>query len=255
MEMKSGIFLDVDNLVLNGGWGMRFNAIRKLVEAQGARVLRANAYMAVESERERSDRLFRKKKMEYREKVREAGFRIILREAQKFQDEDGQWMAKPGADLDIAVDALSQSANLDHVVLGTSDVDFVRLVRALQSKGKRVDLIGFSEVSGQLRREVDYFFSGYTFPDVLPIEKEGRRRGIMHFVNEERGFGFVTMQVGLHYDDRVNDVFLHLSEVTFDGDRLTDSEFIRLRTQQKVIEFDLQEDDEGRRATNATVIL
>ena len=49
--LKAGIFLDIENLVRCGGWGIRYRVVRELVEAQGATVLRANAYMAIDSER------------------------------------------------------------------------------------------------------------------------------------------------------------------------------------------------------------
>ena len=53
--LKAGIYLDIENLVRNGGRGMRFHVIRDLVEAQGATVLRACAYLAVDKEREQRD--------------------------------------------------------------------------------------------------------------------------------------------------------------------------------------------------------
>ena len=50
--LKAGIFLDVENLSRNGGWGLRYGTVKKLVEAQGATVVRANAYVAIDRERE-----------------------------------------------------------------------------------------------------------------------------------------------------------------------------------------------------------
>ena len=32
--LKGAVFLDLENLTRNGGWGMRYPVIRKLVEAQ-----------------------------------------------------------------------------------------------------------------------------------------------------------------------------------------------------------------------------
>ena len=49
--LKAGIFLDIENLSRNGGWGMRYDPIKALVEAQGATVLRANAYIASAKEK------------------------------------------------------------------------------------------------------------------------------------------------------------------------------------------------------------
>ena len=52
--IKAGIFLDSENLSRCGGWGMDVTPIRRLVEAQGATIIRANAYMAVDQDREGS---------------------------------------------------------------------------------------------------------------------------------------------------------------------------------------------------------
>ena len=107
-------------------------------------------------------------------------------------------MAKANADLDLAVDALLQSANLDRVLLVTGDGDFVQVVRALQNRGCRVEVVAFRNVSAELRREADMFMSGYLVPDLLPIEKDDddnlwggidhRVRGICYYHKADFGF-------------------------------------------------------------------
>ena len=62
--IKAGIFLDIENLVRCGGWGIRYRVVRELVEAQEATILRANAYMAIDSEREEKDIDYQRKKQE-----------------------------------------------------------------------------------------------------------------------------------------------------------------------------------------------
>ena len=51
--LKAGIFLDMENLNRCGGHGIQFRQIKALVEAQQAVVVRANAYMAMDREREK----------------------------------------------------------------------------------------------------------------------------------------------------------------------------------------------------------
>jgi hypothetical protein len=46
--LKAGIFLDMENLMRNGGWGIRYDVVKAMVEGEGAVVLRANAYMAID---------------------------------------------------------------------------------------------------------------------------------------------------------------------------------------------------------------
>ncbi len=255
--LKAGIFLDVENLTRNGGYGMRFRTVKELVEAQGGEVLRANAYMAVDEEREAEDPEFRKKKQNYRDRVRREGFHLVLKEVRRYRNADGEVVTKANSDLDLAVDALLQADNLDYILLGSGDGDFLRLVRALQNRGKRVDLLSFSNTSGRLRRDVDYHFSGYLMPGILPEEagEEAPKRGIMHAVNEEKGFGFLTHWTGLGVDDVRDDIFLHISDLEDPrGHPVSNDRFARLKDDQSVVEFELEPQEEGKvKAANARI--
>lgn len=247
--LKAGIFLDTENLVRNGGYGMRFQVVRELVEAQGGTVLRANAYMSADRDREATDPEYRRNKQGYRDRVRREGFHLVLKDVQRYPDGEGGVVMKSNTDLDLAVDALLQSENLDYILLGTGDGDFLRLVRALQNRGKRVDLLSFSSTSTALRREVDYHFSGYLVPGILPPGKEDpdRLRGTMHAVNEEKGFGFLTVPTGLALDDSREDIFLHISDYRRpSGQPVSNEAFAALKARQAVIEFELEEDADGR---------
>lgn len=248
--LKAGIFLDVENLTRNGGYGMRFRAVKELVEAQGGTVLRANAYMARDVEREDSDEEYRRKKKGYRDRVRREGFHLVLKEVRRYRDSEGEMVTKANADLDLAVDALLQAENLDYVLLGTGDGDFLRLVRALQNRGKRVDLLSFSNTSSRLRRDVDYHFSGYLMPGLLPDDPEEDgdvRRGVMHAVNEEKGFGFLTVRTGLGVDDVRDDVFLHITDYRDRyGQPVDNDAFAALKEDRVIVRFRLQEQDDDR---------
>ena len=250
--LKAGIFLDSENLSRTGGRSFRYETVRKLVEAQGASILRANAYLAIDVQREEAEPAYRIGKENHRNAVRRNGFHLVLKEAHRYRDEEGQEVIKANADIDLAVDALLQAENLDYILLGTGDGDFLRLVRALQGKGKRVDLLSFGNVSGDLRREVDYHFYGFLVPELLP-RKQSRRIGILHHVDETRGFGFLTVREGLGVADVRTDVFLHINDTRTDGRPLNMDEFRSLKTRETLIEFDLNADQDGKcRAVNAT---
>jgi len=255
--LKAGIFLDVENLTRNGGYGMRFRAVKELVEAQGGTVVRANAYMARDGDREAEDDEFRRKKEGYRDRVRREGFHLVLKEVRRYRDAEGELVTKANADLDLAVDALLQADNLDQVLLGTGDGDFLRLVRALQNRGKRVDLLSFANTSTRLREEVDHHFSGFLMPGILPseAERDDRRRGILHAVNEEKGFGFLTIHTGFGIEDVRDDIFLHITDLTdLHGGAPSNERFAELKNRRGIIEFELDYQDDGRvKAVNATV--
>lgn len=244
--LKAGIFLDIENLIRNGGWGLRYDTVRELVEAQGATILRANAYMAIDSEREARDPVYRQKKEEYRAAIRRTGFHLGLKEVRRYQNAEGETIYKASSDMEMAIDAILQAENLDYILLGTGDGDFLRLVRALQSRGKRVDLMAFQNVNQHLQNEVDYFFSGFTVPDMLRNTEEERYRGVMHFVNEERGFGFISVREGLGLNDVRDDIFCHILDVTRDGEVVDNTTFGRYKMRGTVLEFDLDEQEDGR---------
>ena len=247
--LRAGIFLDLENLVRCGGWGVRFRRIRELVEAQGAVVVRANAYMAIDRQREQEDEEYSRKKADYRDAVRREGFHLRLKEIQHYRDEAGEEYTRADVDLELAVEAMQQSESLDLVMVGSGDGNLVRLVEALQDRGKRVDLLSFSRASSRLRRAVDHHFSGYLFPGILPTSKEEteRMRGVMHHVIEDKGFGFLTVQTGLAPGERRDDVFLHINDyVDAEGYPVTNEEFAMLRVHQTVIEFELKEQEQGR---------
>ncbi len=253
--LKAGIFLDMENLVINGGWGMRLEVIKELVEAQGTTILRANTYMAVDSNRERQDYEYREKALKYRDRIRKAGFHIVEKEIKRFRNEDGTETVKANADLDMAVDAILQAENLDYILIGSGDGDFLRLVRALQNKGKRVDAIAFSNVSSELKREVDYYFPGTIIPALLPISDNAQQtkfRGTLEIV-KEKGFGFLSIRTGLQVTDIESGIFCHITQVKENGASITNERFLELAKRNAVIEFERVESAKGVQAENAIV--
>ena len=253
--LKAGIFLDMENLRINGGWGMRLEVIKELVAAQGTTILRANAYMAVDSNRERVDIEYREKAQKYRDRIRMAGFHIVEKEVKRFRNEDGTETVKANADLDMAVDAILQAENLDYIMIGSGDGDFLRLVRALQNKGKRVDAIAFSNVSNELKREVDYYFPGSIIPGILPISdnaQQNRYRGMLDTV-KEKGFGFISIRTGLKVTDIESGIFCHITQLRENGVDITNDRFMELAKRGATIEFERVESDKGVQAENAIV--
>lgn len=245
----------MENLIINGGWGMRLDVVKELVEAQGTTILRANAYMAVDSNRERQDAEYRDRAQKYRDRIRMAGFHIVEKEIKRFRNEDGSETVKANADLDMAVDAILQAENLDYILIGSGDGDFLRLVRALQNKGKRVDAIAFSNVSAELKREVDYYFPGSIIPRILPIKDNAQKtkyRGVLEVVME-KGFGFISIRTGFRVNDIDSGIFCHITQVQESGDAITMERFVELARRNAVIEFDRVESVKGVQAENAVV--
>jgi uncharacterized LabA/DUF88 family protein len=242
--LKGGVYLDVENLTRNGGWGMRFGVITDLVRAQEVQLLRANAYVAADFDREAEDPEYARRNKEFRNAIRRAGFHLLVKRVRRFVNDDGETILKANADLDLAVDALVQSENLDYILLGTGDGDFVRLVRALQNRGRRVDILSFAHTSNELRYEADFYFSGFLIPNLLETENGNQRcRGVLYSVSPDRGYGFARVRSGLQLQDVVYDVFCHINEFQ---DHITNEEFVGFKQREAVLEMDLIRQPDGR---------
>lgn len=196
---RVGVYVDVANINRNGGYGMGYEVLREFACRDGAEAMRLNAYVSYDADKARRDTYYRNRTNSFYSVLRDFGYKVIQKEVKWFEDEDGNRVAKANADLDLAVDALLQSANLDRVLLVTGDGDFVQVVRALQNKGCRVEVVAFDNVSHELRREADMFLSGYLIPNLLPIEVSNgepnlwgelghRVRGICYYHKNDFGF-------------------------------------------------------------------
>ena len=232
--LKTGVFIDVANIILNGGYGMRYDVLRKFAARDAAHLLRLNAYVSYDRSRAEMDTDYRAGQKRFHAALRDLGYKVIIKEVRWYRDHDGNQVSKSNVDMDLAVDALAQSENLDKVLLVTGDGDFARVVHALQNKGCRVEVVAFSNASGTLRHEADSYISGYLIPDLLPIKWQENDikwgeigscvRGICLNHDTIKNYGFLrylkTVEGDLwrlDYQDEhtpYNTIFFHDSEVT-----------------------------------------
>ena len=90
------------------------------------------------------------------------GYMMVTKPTKEFTDATGRRKIKGNMDIELAVDAMRLSDNLDHIVLFSGDGDFKSLVAALQQRGKRVSVVSTLQtqppmVSDELRRQADQF--------------------------------------------------------------------------------------------------
>lgn len=205
---KVGVYVDAANISRNGGNRLRYDVLREFACRDYAEALRLNVYLAYDEDRAESNLIYRDKARAYQSALREIGYKVIEKRVRWFTDESGNRYGKANADLDMAVDVLLQSENLDRVLLVTGDGDFVQVVRALQNKGCRVEALAFDNVSEELRREADMYISGYLVPDLLPSrgdepppaqwgELGSRVRGYCYHHDDNKNYGFMRFLVKL----------------------------------------------------------
>jgi len=203
-SLKVGVYVDVTNIYRNGGNRMRYEVLREFAARDAAELVRLNAYVSFDEERARQDQDYRARTNNFYSTLRDYGYKVIKKTVRWYQDETGKFYGKANADLDLAVDALLQSENLDRMLIATGDGDFIQVVRALQNKGCRVEIVAFDNVSSELRYEADMYFSGYLIPNLIPPvrdtnrvnspnwgEEGSRVRGVCYWHHSDQSYGFL----------------------------------------------------------------
>lgn len=268
-NIKVGVFVDAENIRYNGGYQLRYDILRRFAARYGGSLLRLNTYLAFDKERAREDSDYAKRAYSYQQMVRDFGWKIIVKEVRRYTDEEGNVTTKANADLDMAVDAMIQSEKLDLILLVTGDGDFLQVVTALQDRGCRVELLAFRNVSQELRRQADDYFSGFLIPDLLPISYEPRNewgevgscvRGVCSKWFAEKGYGFLRFMKVIDanqwiIDPRDSDspyasVFCHVNEL---AEGVTDEV---LMNRDSILEFYIERSDKdsGLVANNVRLV-
>ncbi len=158
MSHNVGVFVDVSNLFYSAkSAGVEVNYCRLLEHAVAGRdLIRACAYTGVDP-----DNPNQRKFIDF---LRANGYKVVCKDIHKY--EGGR--IKANLDIEMAVDIMLLSENLDVVVLVSGDGDFVRLIEAVQSKGVRCEVISFGiSTSNELIEAADQFTEISTLPGIF----------------------------------------------------------------------------------------
>jgi uncharacterized LabA/DUF88 family protein len=112
------------------------------------------------------------------------GYKVVTKPAKEFTDSMGRRKIKGNMDIELAIDVMQLSDNLDHIVLFSGDGDFRSLVSAVQAKGRRVSVVSTLTtrppmVADDLRRQTDQFIDLADLRDEIgrdPIDRDTRQR-------------------------------------------------------------------------------
>ncbi|MDQ7780581.1 MAG: NYN domain-containing protein [Planctomycetota bacterium] len=266
---KVGVYVDVANVARNGGYGMRYDILRDFACRDNAEALRLNAYAAFDEERAGADDAYRERIQGFHFTLRDFGFKVIEKTVKWYTDEGGNRFGKANSDLDMAVDAILQSENLDRVMLVTGDGDFVQVVRALQNKGCRVEVVAFKNVSGDLRREADMYLSGYLVPNLLPVigqtdaakkwgEVGARVRGTCYTYHHAKRYGFIRfltcISPGLWLTDSRREGSPYQTAFVHETAFASGVDVSRLPSRDFIFEFELTVGEKGFQAVNVSIV-
>jgi uncharacterized LabA/DUF88 family protein len=262
-NFKVGVYIDVANIYNNGGQRMQYDILREFACRDGAEAVRLNAYVTYDAYRAERDDDYRKGSSNFHSALRDLGYKVIVKEIRWYEDETGNRYGKANADLDLAVDALLQSENLDRVLIASGDGDFVQVVRALQNRGCRVEIVGLENVSSRLKQEADMFLSGFLIPSLIPVkyraqsyeqppapwgEIGSRVRGWCYW-HSEQGYGFMrflkTISPALWITDTRHPESPYLTAFFHDSNLPAGVNPSSLPSRNHFFEFELAKSDRG----------
>ncbi len=255
---RVGVYVDSMNIMRSGGYGMRYEVIRRLAGFNTDEVSRLNAYVAIDEERAVSDPAY-KNTLNFILTLRDLGFKVVEKPIRWYTDDSGRTYGKANLDMEMALDIIAQSERLDLIYLFTGDGDFESVVTMVQNKGCRVELVAFSNVSARLRREVDLFIPGYLIPGLLPTairyagapnwgEVGSRVRGICTAYFLDRAYGFLRFIHGfgkLWITDTRQDESPYTSVFFLEKDLPPGVHPENLPSRDYVMEFTLAEGEKG----------
>ncbi len=263
---RVGIYIDAVNVTMNGGFGLRYDILRKFACRSGGIPSRLNVYLCYDADRLDDDPEYLQKTQRFCEVLRDYEYKVIKRPVHTYTNpETGESETKSTIDMDMAVDMLVQGDYLHKIVLLSSSGSYVSVVNALQNKGCRVELIAFDNVSVALKKTVDSSVSGYLIPGLLPIESPydwgengSRVRGVCYDFTQDEGYGFLRFLTPDNNQLWITDsrapnspyktVFAHISQFEEDFDTTY------LPSRELIFEFDVTENDKGLIANNIVLV-
>ncbi|MGV3551681.1 LabA-like NYN domain-containing protein [Rhizobium sp.] len=155
---KIALFIDGANLYAASkslGFDIDYRKLLKAFQKRGY-LLRAYYYTALIEDQEYSSIRPLIDWLDYN------GYKVVTKPAKEFTDSLGRRKIKGNMDIELAIDAMEQSAVVDHLVIFSGDGDFTTLVEALQRKGKKVSVVSTMStqppmIADDLRRQADHF--------------------------------------------------------------------------------------------------
>jgi len=263
---KVGIYIDAVDVTMNGGFGLRYDILRRFATRDDSLPSRMNVYLAYDKSRASTDENYLQKTNRFCEVLRDFEFKVIERPLDNYQDQENKEIVhKSLIEMEMAADIISQGIEMDRVVILTNQENYIYVVNALQNAGTRVEVVGFDHVPARLKKVADVFVSGYTIPGLLPIKSPyewgtvgSRVRGVCYDFSHSDGYGFLRYLYRVDGNLWVTDsrspdspyktVFAHVSQ--FEAD--FDSSFLPSR--DLIFEFDLVKNEKGLVAQDIVLV-
>ena len=103
---------------MNGGYGLRYDILRKFACRDGGQASRLNVYLCYDEERLKTDSEYKARNRRFCDMLRDFEYKVIEKPIQVYTNhETGEKVSKSTLDMDLAVDILVQADYLDKIVL------------------------------------------------------------------------------------------------------------------------------------------
>jgi len=183
---KIALFIDGANLYAASkslGFDIDYRKLLKAFQKRGY-LLRAYYYTALIEDQEYSSIRPLIDWLDYN------GYKVVTKPAKEFTDSLGRRKIKGNMDIELAIDAMEQSAVVDHLVIFSGDGDFTTLVEALQRKGRKVSVVSTMAtqppmIADDLRRQADHFIDLTTLRAEVGRDPSERAPRPVEPVNDE----------------------------------------------------------------------
>jgi len=183
---KIALFIDGANLYAASkslGFDIDYRKLLKAFQKRGY-LLRAYYYTALIEDQEYSSIRPLIDWLDYN------GYKVVTKPAKEFTDSLGRRKIKGNMDIELAIDAMEQSAVVDHLVIFSGDGDFTTLVEALQRKGRKVSVVSTMStqppmIADDLRRQADHFIDLTTLRAEVGRDPSERAPRPVEPVNDE----------------------------------------------------------------------
>ncbi|MBI1272583.1 MAG: NYN domain-containing protein [Alphaproteobacteria bacterium] len=174
-EERMALFIDGANLYAAArglGFDIDYKRLLELFANKG-RLVRAFYYTALVENEEYSPIRPLVDWLDYN------GYTMVTKPTKEFTDAFGRRKIKGNMDIELAIDVMEMSDELEHIVIFSGDGDFRRLVEAVQRKGVRISVVSTMRsqppmVADELRRQADNFIE---LQELAPFIARATREG------------------------------------------------------------------------------
>jgi uncharacterized LabA/DUF88 family protein len=187
---RVAIFIDGENIHYSAKHlNMRLDYLKLCRLLAGKRrLVRSYFYTAISSQSEG--------KIDFINFLKLNGFTVVTREVKSFNEPEGAGRSIRGAlDMEMAMDVIDQSAQLDSVILCTGDGDFCPLVTAVARRGKHVEVCALREMtSTDLIAAADVYTDLASLKEKVALDQQPTQREIRNDI-DTRADGFDEFKV------------------------------------------------------------